>query len=421
MASAARLAKLGHAVELVEATDQLGGAMTAVASGGFCWGPSTTLLPAVLRDLFRKTGRPLEREVELVPLEVIRKHHFPDGSTVQLPGGSRAAQLRAVEKLGTGLGERWLRHVDELGDDWELVRRDYLERPWDATSGPPTLRRRLATRRSVHARLRELGDPRLRALAAQPLVGAGQDPRRVPAWMAIWPYVEQRFGGWRVLGGLPTLADALAARLKTRRVDVHLSTAATDIVVRDGRVAAVATSAGLLDADVVVCAVDPGRLPALASYVTRTRPVDPAHLVHLGLAEASELAEAATGVTVWHGDPMVSLRQGLAAPSGQAAVTIELRGGDVADPLALLAERGLELRDRVLTRIEVTPAEQSERWSGSPWGVRWQGRGTVRHRLGPRTPIAGVYCAGAHATPGAGIPLVGLSAALVAHVVGPAG
>ena len=51
-------------------------------------------------------------------------------------------------------------------------------------------------------------------------------------------------------------------------------------------------------------------------------------------------------------------------------------------------------------------------------GVLWQGRGTVRRRLGPTTPIAGVYAAGAHATPGAGLPFVGLSAALVAQEIG---
>ena len=53
-------------------------------------------------------------------------------------------------------------------------------------------------------------------------------------------------------------------------------------------------------------------------------------------------------------------------------------------------------------------------------GVLWQGRATTRRRLGPRTPVAGVYAAGAHATPGAGLPFDGLSAALVAAVVGPA-
>jgi UDP-galactopyranose mutase len=44
----------------------------------------------------------------------------------------------------------------------------------------------------------------------------------------------------------------------------------------------------------------------------------------------------------------------------------------------------------------------------------------VRRRLGPTTPVTGVYAAGAHATPGAGLAFVGLSAALVAQAVGPA-
>ena len=57
---------------------------------------------------------------------------------------------------------------------------------------------------------------------------------------------------------------------------------------------------------------------------------------------------------------------------------------------------------------------------GSPCGVLWQGRQTAFRRLGPTTPIEGVYAAGAHATPGAGLPFVGLSASLVAQLVGPA-
>ena len=67
LASAARLAKLGHQVTLVERLPGLGGAMSEVEADGFAWdaGPTYTLLPAVVRDLFRKSGRPLERELEL--------------------------------------------------------------------------------------------------------------------------------------------------------------------------------------------------------------------------------------------------------------------------------------------------------------------------------------------------------------------
>src|SRR6476659_1674454 len=101
MAAAARLAKLGHQVTLLERAGQLGGALAEVRADGFAWdgGPTSALLPAVVRDLFRKSGRPLERELELVPLEVIREHRFEDGTSLALPGGSRAAQIAAFDAL----------------------------------------------------------------------------------------------------------------------------------------------------------------------------------------------------------------------------------------------------------------------------------------------------------------------------------
>ena len=89
-------------------------------------------------------------------------------------------------------------------------------------------------------------------------------------------------------------------------------------------------------------------------------------------------------------------------------------------PLGALARHGVDLRPHVVERIDRTPREIVEHWNSSPLGVLWQGRATVRRRLGPQTPIPGVYAAGAHATPGGGLPFVGLSAALVAQSIGPA-
>src|SRR5690349_18829418 len=104
MAAAARLAKLGHGVTLLERGPRLGGALVPVEQEGFTWdgGPASTLLPAVVRDLFRKSGRPLDRELDLVELDVLREHRFADGSSVRLPFGSRAAQMAAVDGLGAG-------------------------------------------------------------------------------------------------------------------------------------------------------------------------------------------------------------------------------------------------------------------------------------------------------------------------------
>jgi UDP-galactopyranose mutase len=75
---------------------------------------------------------------------------------------------------------------------------------------------------------------------------------------------------------------------------------------------------------------------------------------------------------------------------------------------------------QVETRIDLSPRDLVADWNGSPQGVLWQGRGTVRNRIGTVAPIAGVYLAGAHTTPGSGLPSVGLSAALVAQAIGEA-
>src|ERR1700754_2966594 len=114
LASAARLAKLGHDVTLLERSDSLGGALGTVTADRFTWdaGPTYTLLPAVLRDLFRKSGRPLERELELVPLDIVREHRFEDGTVLALPAGSRSAQTAAVDTLGAGLGAQWTAYAD---------------------------------------------------------------------------------------------------------------------------------------------------------------------------------------------------------------------------------------------------------------------------------------------------------------------
>jgi UDP-galactopyranose mutase len=260
-------------------------------------------------------------------------------------------------------------------------------------------------------------DERLREVALHRLALDGHAARDVPAWQGVWSYVEQNFGVWTVPGGMGTLADVLTERLATRGVTVVTAAPALDLAVEGDRVVGVRIETGTVDADVVVLAIDPRRLPALAPYVERTMPAIPPVVCHLGIV--GEVPDLPAEV-VFHGDPMLVLRTTGTAPDGAHAWTLLARGRIAEDLVIAVHRAGVRIRDQVEVRVDRSPRQLVEEWGGSPNGVLWQGRGSLERRLGPDTPVAGVHLAGAHTMLGAGLPSVGLSAALVAQQIGPA-
>ncbi|WP_232675799.1 NAD(P)/FAD-dependent oxidoreductase [Nocardioides sp. R-C-SC26] len=441
IAASLRLAKLGHRVTLLEAGPTLGGALRPVEREGYVWdgGPATTTLPAVVRDLFRKTGRPLEDELAraradypdsvgqvptdqgLRPLPMLREHRFADRSVLRLPTG-RSDQTAAFDELGKGLGRRWESYVDSYADEWDVLRRHRFEQATPHDELPSEAARLLQSRDTLHQRLRRaFRDDRPLMAAAHPVVAQGHDLRNVPAWAGLPVYWEQSFGIWELPGGMRTLLDLLQARLVERGVTVIVSTPVVDIVVRESRVVAVRTEMGEVAADVVVCAVDPRTLPTLAPHVEQTMPALPPVVAHVGLTGDVPPIDCETVV---HGNPEVTIRPAPQRPEisaeGGVGWTLHGRGTLSEDMLNVLARAKIDVRHQVVTRVDLSPLDLVREWHGSPCGLLWQGRRTLRRQLGPRTPITGVYAAGAHAAPGAGIASVGMSAALVAEAVGAA-
>ena len=86
--------------------------------------------------------------------------------------------------------------------------------------------------------------------------------------------------------------------------------------------------------------------------------------------------------------------------------------------LAVLAARGLDVRDRILFREIRTPAEIAAA-TGAPGGSIY---GTPGGLLRPanRGPVCGLYLVGGSVHPGGGLPMVTLSAQIVAAEIGPA-
>ena len=415
IATALRLAKLRHDVVLLEGEHRLGGQLRRRERGEFSWDrhSESFTLPAVLRDLFRKTGRPLERELDLTHLTPGRRHVFADLSRLDLPMGSRSAQAAAIDAtLGAG-GDEWNNWVDALAPAWEVLRTRTLERPF---AGRVDLDRHqlrtLRPRRVVRTLARRtFKDRRLRAIVLDAVRAQGQPTRSTPGFTAVTHHVERAFGRWRIDGGMPALLATLERRLELRGVDVRVGKRALDVH-GDTDVRGIETDDGMVDADIVVWAA-PTPPPASAPYPGL--PLIPPALTHLGLGiDAPDLPAD----TVLHANPVITVHTGGSAPLGYRTWTIEHSGAGGEDVLKTLARRGLNVRDFVVERVDLSPTDRLIE-AGPGFGWQWQGWRSALDRPGVGSAaMPHMYFAGAAAHPGSSLELVGLGAASIADSLG---
>ncbi|WP_020390328.1 phytoene desaturase family protein [Kribbella catacumbae] len=422
LATAVRLAKLGHQVTICEKDDRLGGALGRIEADGFSWdaGAASTTLPAALRDLFRKSGRPIESLAQLEPITEPRRHLFGDGSVLDLPVGDRASQLEAWTHLADDkTAQQWTALVDKYGETWQILRKSSLEPPLMDKLPLSAIRGLKPWQSLERTAQRSLDDDRARAVLRYYATQHGSDPKLTPGYVGVWAYLERTFGRWTIQGGFGVLADALAQRASERKIDIHTSTEVVGVDTAHGQVTGVRLADGkTLPAEIVVSDIDPrdlyGQLVTdpqakkVRRNVLSTHQAQAAYVVHLGLREP---LESLPFETVLHGSPTVVVRTGGQAPAGHQAWSVLVHGYPTDDVLDLLVARGLHIRDKVVSR------QTSPSW----WaGVAWEGYKTAKRRAANISPIKGLYCVGAGAHPGVGVPATTLGAAVVADAVGKA-
>ncbi|MGH3665767.1 MAG: phytoene desaturase family protein, partial [Egibacteraceae bacterium] len=377
--------------------------------------------------------------------------------------------------LEVGSGDDWRRLMDRAARMWRALEGPFLSRPLD---GPTDLFRQavrvgdvrtiapLATLRGLARR--HLRDPRLRLVLERYATYSGSDPRRAPAALAVVAYVEQAFGAWYVRGGLHRFGEALRDRAAERGAAVHTGTDVSRVLVEEGRASGVELAEGhRLDADVVVANTDAAHLytdlldtpPATAARhrLGRATPSLSGVVLLLGVRGRTEgLAHH----NVWFPpdytaefeaifgpaprpvpDPTIYVsvpRDPTVAPPDHEAWFLLVNApceGPVAwdEPgladryadhlLGVLASRGTDVRGRIVFRQILTPADLQRRTraaGGAIYGTASNGPRAAFLRPANRSPVPGLFLVGGSSHPGGGLPLVVLSARIVADLIGPA-
>lgn len=332
VAAAARLAKGGRPVVLLESGPGVLGQGEPARSVTFV--PPIFAFPAPLRDLFRKSGRPLEAELErrgatLAPASPVC-HRFGDGATLRLPTGRGPQAEVLTAAYGPGAADRWRDLLDGLDQTWQRLRRLGFEADLPSRrSVPRAVRRALEPRRTVADLAADTGHPHLAAVVRSVAYRLGSTPDRTPAWCAVQLSWDRTFGRWTV-GEADLLAGVLIDRLRLRRVEVRTGERVTAVELDgDGAVTGVVTDRARLPAAAVVATCDPWEIAALLPRRAWRPERRRLHRLRPALAPARTVEQLSqTGAaeeTVQHGDarndgPVIEWR----TPSGDGTrLTVE--------------------------------------------------------------------------------------------------
>lgn len=413
LAAAARLAKAGHTVELYEQSDSVGGtwAPYQLESGVTVDdAPSIIGFPAPWRDLFRKSGRPLEAELArmgyaLAPAEPA-KMIFADGAQLTLPA-DRGGQYSAIaEAYGRSVAERWQQLIDRFGEVWQTLRglgfeaelrnRRQLNRTArQSLFGPGPFRQGL----TVADLASSIDHQHLGALLRSVAYRSGSRPEHTPAFAAVELYIMRTFGRWHLqplqadapldVGRSSVLVEALAARLALRKVTVHLGCRMEAVTVGKRRAIAVVTDDGERRlAAAVVATCDPWQtfntlMPLAAAPRTRGR--------------LRELSPAAAPTIIHEQVPMPT------APVTETVILSET-GVPTVTYLRQAADSGIR-----------TVQDCKQMFPRPAYGVAWNGFRSWLRRPPVTTEVSGLYTAGPFSPAGASASSVLLSAALAAY------
>jgi len=447
----------------------------------FDTGPSLLTLPAVYRDLFLKTGAALEDSIEIVDLETAFRYQFADGTVLKMPGTGIGRCAQAIgDTLGGTSADQWREFMRRAAQMWAVTRKPFLQSELHGLKSLLALSWRVNNIRTIAPTksLRDLAnhyltDPRLITLVDRYATYTGSDPRQAPAALATVPYVEQMFGAYHVSGGLRELGRALYERATSIGVRFEFGSTVINIAT-EPKVSGVTLENGRsISADIVVANSDAANVyqrllspnaqqrtksakkslakatPSLSGFVIlqamsgKTPDFEHHNVFFPDNYDAEFDSIFGVGKKVSPvADPTIyicSPNDSKMTPTGNESWFVlinaprhdptngvdwsnpELKASYTEQILSALSNRGFSTSDRILWQRTITPDELERNTlapGGSIYGTSSNGMRSAFLRPENVTKIPNLYLVGGSSHPGGGLPLVGMSAEIVASRIG---
>jgi phytoene desaturase len=216
IATAARLAKNGYDVTVLEKEATPGGRANQIVRDGhrFDIGPTLFLMPEVWEETFATLGEKMSDHLDLRRIDPTYKVHFDDGLQLELTSdiGKMQEQLEAVEKTAfTG----FLNYIAEGSKHYKISLEKFVGRnfynifEYLSLKNLPLIVQLKALKKHFANTGRFFKDERLKAAFTFQNMYLGLSPYDAPATYSLLQYTELAEGVWYPMGGMYAGIQAL--------------------------------------------------------------------------------------------------------------------------------------------------------------------------------------------------------------------
>lgn len=262
LAAAIRLGARGYRVTVLESLDQPGGRARVFRQDGFTFdaGPTIVTAPHLFEELWALCGRRMEDDVRLTALDPFYRLIFADGSSLDCCGDETKMRARiAAFAPGDSAGyEAFMRDAEAIyGVGFEQLADVPFGTLVDMLKALPAMARLRADRSVYGLAARHARDERLRtALSFHPLF-IGGNPFATTAIYALVIHLERKFGVHFAQGGTGALVAGLVKLLEGQGATLRYGAEVAEITVAHGAATGVRLADGqAIAADVVVSNAD---------------------------------------------------------------------------------------------------------------------------------------------------------------------
>ena len=265
LASAIRLQHAGYQVELFEKEALPGGKMHRIEKDGFTFdlGPTIVMMPELYREVFELCGRDPDDYIPMHKLEPMFQVYFKDEMDHPYKGSSDLTEMmKTLESINPDDAQGFLNYLQEIYKRFLIAKDHFIQRPFRHFKDfyNPFMIKQALKLKTFDSADRFIGkyikDERIKNMLSFQTLYIGISPYNGPSLYSIIPMIEFLYGVWFIKGGMYTMASAMERLFYELGGKIHYNASVEKIAVESGHANGIYVNGRKEEADYVVCNAD---------------------------------------------------------------------------------------------------------------------------------------------------------------------